>query len=47
MSDKNAEIDRLISEYKEAVEDEEDAASRVATLAQELEDLGVNPEDVE
>lgn len=45
MSDRSAEIDRLLQELSEALDDEQDAASRASQAAQELEDMGVDPSD--
>lgn len=38
------EIERLLKEYRDAIAEEEDAASRASLLADELRDLGVEPE---
>lgn len=44
MSENEDTIARLRQEWNEAVADEEDAASRASALADELRDLGVDPE---
>jgi len=38
------QVTRLLREYDQAVADEQDAASRAASAAQDLEDLGVDVE---
>lgn len=43
--DMRENAERLIREFQDAVEDEKDAASRVAHLEGEIEDLGLNPND--
>lgn len=39
------EVARIKKQYDEAVAEEQDAASRVAALAEDLRDLGFDPDD--